>query len=223
MAGCSIHIVPDIVIPPGIVDHDSFREWARSDSFPRRGRFAFYNGDVWTDLNMEQAYSHNDVKGEYNSVLRPIAKRSKKGRYFTDGMLLTNTEVGFTTIPDGFYVSFEALDAGVLREIGGKSGGCVEFVGTPDMTLEVVSKYSIEKDHEFLEYYYEGGVSEYWLIDATRSPIQFDIYRRNTHRFVRTRTQASGWLKSVVFERSFRLVQSVDERGKPEFTLEVRE
>ena len=39
--------------------------------------------------------------------------------------------------------------------------------------------------------------------------------------YVATRKQ-DGWLKSAVFEKSFRLVQSADELGHPQYTLEVR-
>ena len=51
-----------VQIPPEVVDHESFRRWARSPEFPGRGRYAFLYGTVWVDLTMESYYSHNQVR-----------------------------------------------------------------------------------------------------------------------------------------------------------------
>ncbi len=221
-ARCAVRIVPDIVIPPGIVDHESFREWARSEDFPRRGRFAFFHSEIWTDPSMEEAYTHNDVKTEYSSILRPLCKKMDRGRFFADGMVFTNRQVAFTTIPDAMFISYAALESGRVQETASKRGGCVEFVGSPEMILEVVSPYSESKDQDFLSLYFQAGILEYWLVDVRQEPIRFDIFKRNTRRFVATRPQSGTWLKSNVFAHSFRLTTTIDQREQSICTLEAR-
>jgi len=222
-AGCSIRLGKEIVIPPGITDLDSFRRWARSEAFPRRGRFVFFHNELWVDLTMEQAYTHNEVKGEFASCLRSLVRILGTGRYFTDGMLLSDPKVGFSTVPDGLYISFESFEKGRITEVAGVHPGCIEFEGSPDMVLEVVSDFSEDKDTAFVELYFQAGVLEYWLVDVREKPIRFDIYKRNTRKFVTARRQAGGWLRSQLFDRSFRLVQAADMRGNAQFTLEVKE
>ncbi len=210
------------MIPPGIVNLESFREWARSDDCPEKARVAFFQNQLWIDPAMEQAYTHNRVKGATNAVLLPLGEEIGEGHYFTDGMLLTNLEVGFTTIPDGLYVSFAALESGRVVEVPGKDNGCVEFVGAPDMVLEIMSRYTAQKDEDFIALYFQAGILEYWLIDVRRDPIRFDIFRRNARKYIATRKQPGGWLKSATFGRSFRLISSTDRRGRVIYRLEVK-
>jgi Uma2 family endonuclease len=222
--GVSIHFQDvDVSIPPGIMDHEAFRKWARSPECPQRGRFAFFHNQIWADVSMEQAYTHNVVKSEFAVVLTPMCRSQKVGRYFTDGMLLTNERLGFTTVPDGIFITFDALESGLVREVAGKQGGCVEFAGAPKMVLEIVSESSENKDRQFVKLYYQAGIEEYWLVDVRFEAIRFEIYKRGARRFVATRPQSDGWLKSQVFGRFFRLLRSTDVRGNPDFTLELKE
>src|SRR5437879_5285771 len=96
----------DAVIPDGITDLESFRRWAQSDQFPRRGRFAFLRGNLWMDLSMEQAYTHNRLKTRINSVLSEIVEGEDLGQYLSDVMWLTNAKAGLSTEPDGMFISF---------------------------------------------------------------------------------------------------------------------
>ena len=136
LPGVPIRLSTGAVIPPGIVDLESFRRWARSDACPEKARIAFYHDEIWMDPTMEQAYTHNLVKFHIGRVLADLADQMNLGHYFTDGMLLTNVEAGFTTIPDGIYVTYESLDTGRVVEVAGAQSGCVEFVGTPEMVLD---------------------------------------------------------------------------------------
>jgi Uma2 family endonuclease len=219
-------VVPqiDATIPDGITDLDAFRRWAKSDDFPRRGRFAFLNGNVWMDLTMEQAFSHNQVKGAINAVLTLLVEREDVGMHFPDGMLLSNPDAGLSTVPDGVFVSHEAFETGAARGIeGATEGDFIELTGSPDMVLEVVSKSSEEKDTVDLpDVYWRAGISEYWLVDARQDPIRFDLLRRGARGYTPTRPAAGGWRKSAVFGRSFRLVRKVDRAGNPKYILEAR-
>ena len=77
-------------------------------------------------------------------------------------MLLSNLDAGLSTVPDGVFVAHESFARGAVRRVGGTAGDFVELLGSPDMTLEVVSKSSVEKDTvELVELYWQGGVAEY--------------------------------------------------------------
>lgn len=90
------------------------------------------------------------------------------------------------------------------------------------MVLEIVSASSVEKDKETLfDLYSRAGIAEYWLVDARAGRLEFDIFRHAVGGYLAVRKQA-GWLKSDVFGNSFRLTQSGDEFGNPEYSLSVR-
>jgi hypothetical protein len=141
-------------IPPEVKDLASFRRWAHSDRFPEEGRICFLNGEVWVDMSKEQAFTHNQVKGEFSRVLSTLVQEADLGRFFPDGMLLTNIDADLSCQPDGIFVSSETLKSGRLRLVEGVKGGCVESEGTPDMVLEVVSESSVEKDTVILHNLY---------------------------------------------------------------------
>lgn len=211
-----------IHVPASVTDLASFRRWFHSDAFPEKGRICYLDGEVWIDMSMEQAFSHNQVKTEFAMALRQLVKGRDMGLYFSDGMLVSNVEADFSVVPDGVFGSHDAFDTGRLRLIEGKHGGYVELEGSPDMVLEVVSDSSVTKDTVTLrEAYAEAGIREYWLVDARGEKLQFDILRLTAKGYVPTR-KTGGWMKSAVFGRSFRFVSGTDRRGDPTYTLEVR-
>src|SRR5437868_15466608 len=171
-------IVPQIetIIPDGITNLETFRRWATSEEFPDQGRFAFLNGNVWMDLTVEHAYSNNLVKTEISRVVSTIVQEADSGQFFSDGMLLSNTDAGLSTIPDGVFVAHGTVERGGVRRIEGPEGDFVELIGTPDMVLEVVSKWSEEKDTvDLFDLYWRAGIPEYWLVDARSDRVRFDI------------------------------------------------
>jgi Uma2 family endonuclease len=209
-------------IPAWVTDHDSFRRWARSDDFPEKIRVCYLAGEVWVDMSNEQFFTHNQVKGEFNRVLANLAKLGRLGRFVPDGMLLSNVEASLSAGPDGAFVTRESLDSGRIRLVEGKREGYVELEGTPEMVLEVVSPGSVTKDTVTLrELYWRAGIREFWLVDVRGERLVFDILRHGAGEYTATRKQ-KGWVKSAVFGKSFRLTRQTDERGDPEYTLEVR-
>ena len=85
----------------------------------------------------------------------------------------------------------------------------IEVFGSPDMTLEVVSPTSVEKDTvDLRRLYWEAGVKEYWLVDSREKTFAFDILRRGPAKFLAT-TQHQGWIKSQVFGREFKLTREM--------------
>jgi Uma2 family endonuclease len=85
-----------------------------------------------------------------------------------------------------------------------------------------VSDSSVRKDTQWLRQdYWIAGIREYWLVDARKEPLVFDILR-HTPKGYRATPKKDGWLKSNVFGKSFRLTYETSESGDPDYTLEVR-
>ena len=213
----------DVVqIPEWATDLESFRRWADSNDFPEAGRICYLKGEVWVDMSKEQLFSHLQVKSKFNIVLGGLAEAEELGLYFPDGLLLTNLAADLSWKPDGTFVSAATLRTGLVRLVEGAEGGHVELEGSPDMVLEVVSRGSVHKDTVVLrQAYWNAGIREYWLVDARREPLRFDILRHTPKGYVAARKQ-DGWVRSAVFGKSFRLSQQISKLGHPEFTLAVR-
>jgi Uma2 family endonuclease len=210
-----------VSVPEWVTDLDSFRRWADSEGFPATGRICYLNGEVWVDMSKEQIFTHVDVKTEIVGVLRPLVKTARIGRFLGDGVFLSNVDANFAVVPDAVFVSHAALQDRV-RLLEGKKGGYVEIEGAPDMVLEVVSDSSVRKDTQQLRHdYWEAGIREYWLVDARKEPLVFDILR-HTPKGYRSTPKKDGWVKSSVFAKSFRLTCQTSEQGDPEYTLEAR-
>ncbi len=177
---------------------------------------------MWVDLSMEQLFDHNDVKSEINTVLRVLVKANRLGRYFTDGAFLSNVDADVSNQPDGMFVSTAALQQGQVRVVEGRTRGHVELEGTPDMVLEVVSDSSVDKDTVVLrQAYAEAGIHEYWLVDARKEALRFDVLRLSGRRYAASRKRA-GWVRSEVFDHWCRLSRQVSSDGFASFTLDVQ-
>ena len=209
-------------IPPDIVDLESFRRWSRSRGDAQRGWVSFLNGEIWVDTSMEQPFVHNRVKTQLTIMLGGLVEGKELGYYFSDGVLLSNEEANLSTEPDGSFCSFAAIESERVSLVEGTKVGYVEIEGTPDMVLEVVSRSSVDKDTVVLrQAYAEAGIREYWLVDGRQEPLRFDILRRSARGYVASRKR-SGWLRSEVFDRWFRLTQQPGSDGFPLFTLDMQ-
>jgi len=209
-------------IPLWITDLPSFRRWAESEESPDKATVCYLSGEVWVEMSKEQVYSHNHVKTEFARVLAGLVKQHRLGRYFSDGLFLTNIEADLCAKPDGTFVSRETFAAKRVRLIEGALEGFVEIEGTPDMVLEVVSGSSVGKDTEWLrDLYWKSGIAEYWLVDCRGERVDFDILRHAASGYSAT-SKSAGWMESAVFGHSFLLTRQSDEMGHPEFTLESR-
>ncbi len=209
----------NVHIPPWVTDHDSFRRWAFSDDFPARGRFAYLAGKLWVDLSVETDF-HNQIKSVITIVLGSIVLKEALGRFYADGMLLTNREIGLSNEPDAMFVSHDHMENGLaVLKMGDRS---MELNGCADMALEVVSKSSVEKDMvDSMDLYAKTGIAEYWLVDSTVETPELEIYRLAAGKYVPAR-KTGGWIKSNVFGRSFRLTCQKDPNGMSHFNLETK-
>ena len=206
-------------IPPWVTDHDSFRRWAFSDDFPGRGRFAFLAGKLWVDLSMETDF-HNQIKTVISIIVGSIVLNEALGRFYTDGMLLTDLSLGLSCEPDAMFVSNDRSEKGLATLIKGDKS--MELTGAPDMALEIVSKSSADKDLiDAIHLYAKAGIAEYWLVDSTVETPELTIMRLAAGKYVSVRKQ-HGWVKSKVFDHSFRLICKKDAKGLSQFNLETK-
>ncbi|MBI1832642.1 MAG: Uma2 family endonuclease [Planctomycetes bacterium] len=217
-----VFIEEEVMIPEWVVDLDSFRHWARSAQFPSSGWYSFIDGTLWVDRTMEQLFSHNRVKGQYSTVLNMLTMAAKSGYFFFDRTLLSHPGANLSTEPDGLFVAYESLRAGRIQLIQGAKEGFVELEGTADMTLEIVSDSSVQKDTVVLkEKYALAGVPEYWLVDARGDQPIFEIWQLIDGAYQAV-PSGDGWLASAVFGKSFKLEQEKDPLGHPLYRLLVR-
>ena len=206
-------------IPHWVIDHESFRRWARSNAFPERGQFFYLDGTFWVDLSMETLI-HNQIKNAILIVLGSIVTNEALGRVLGDRMMLTHPGAGLSCEPDLMFIANASLHDGavILRE-GNTS---LEVEGSPDMALEVVSKSSVQKDTvAFKELYARAAIAEYWIVDSTAEKPELVIYRLTDGKYLTVRRQ-DGWVKSKVFGRSFRLTSRKDAQGMSQFELEIK-
>jgi hypothetical protein len=211
-----------VSVPAWVTDLESFRRWADSDDFPEEGRICYLKGEVWVDMSNERVFSHVLVKTKFTIVLGGLVEAEQLGLFLADGAKLTNVTADISVNADATFVSTETLRTGAVELVEGADGECVELEGTPDMVLEILSTSSVHKDTVVLrEAYWEAGIREYWLVDARKEPLSFEILRHMARGYVAARKQG-GWAKSAVFGRSFRLTQRTDALGNPAYTLAMR-
>jgi Uma2 family endonuclease len=129
-----------VTVPAWVTDRESFLRWTDDDSFPEYGRIDYLAGEIWIDMSEEQIYSHNQVKTEFTFVLTGLAKASRLGRFYQDGLRIDHPEADLAAVPDGVYISRERLESLRIRKVEGAEGGYGRMEGAPDMILEVVSE-----------------------------------------------------------------------------------
>jgi len=211
-----------VVIPSWVDDLASFRAWRVSADAPTSGEVAYLGSDIWVDLSMEEFLTHNQVKAAFDFAIMGVVQAAASGRYVPDRMLLTNENAELSTKPDGLFFAWATVTSGRLRLVDKADQGILELEGTPDMTLEIISKNSRRKDSVVLrELYWKAGVTEYWLVDVRDGALSFEILRHTADGYV-----ASGgeerWISSGVFGKRFQLDRRVDPLGHPQFVVLVK-
>jgi Uma2 family endonuclease len=98
----------------------------------------------------------------------------------------------------------------------------IEFEGSPDWVLEIVSPSSVFKDTVKLrERYHRANIGEYWLIDARDAEVDFQILHHAPNGYRRAPLKR-GWQPSNVFGKQFRLLRIKDRLGDSAFRLEMK-
>jgi Uma2 family endonuclease len=200
-----------------------FRAWYASDTFPEEGRISYLDGEIFIDLGHERLSSHVALKSDLAEALVALAKELNVGRFLTDGCRVVSEDGNLSSEPDGVYFTWAAVKAGRVKLQRSADGGdWAEFVGPPEMVLEIVSPSSVRKDTKVLpDVYRRTGIPEYWLIDARSDDLSFSLFRLTPDGYVAAESR-DGWLRSAVFGREFRLERTQDPVGMWQYRLEVR-
>ena len=216
---------PAITIPAAAARSlNGFRAWAHSDDFPRRGRVSFIQGEILIDMSPEDLSTHSQIKAEIGCRIHQLVEESDLGVFYPDRTLLTNAAAQLSTEPDGTFVSWEAFESNRARRVRAKSrkGQYVELEGTVDWVLEIVSPSSIDKDTRTLrETYYSAGIPEYWLVNALGAQVELQILQRRRTGYAAVASR-SGWRRSNVFDRMFRLSRRESRLGFWRYSLESK-
>jgi Uma2 family endonuclease len=211
-------------IPAGATTLSGFRAWAASDNFPKDGRISYLGGELLIDMSPEEANSHNRVKNAVTFALTAYERDVDAGAVFSDGMLITHDGADLATEPDVMFVKWETLESGRVRLTPreDEQGQYVGLVGTPDLVVEIVSKYSVAKDTKKLRRrYHRAGIPEYWLIDARREEIDFQLLRHAPRAYVVARPRG-GWVTSAVLGRRVKLTRKRGRMNLWQYTLDLR-
>jgi Uma2 family endonuclease len=202
-------------IPTGALTLAGFRAWVTSDQFPEKARTTYVDQEIYLDLSKEEITTHAAVKAAISQTLMNLVAELGDGRFFLDGVLISNVAADVSNNPDGVYLSFEGLREGRFRLVPGSSDTWrfVEIEGTPDWVLEILSASSVEKDTvQLRRAYFQAGIPEYWLVDARGDEILFQILRPSDEGYAPVPVE-DGWQASAVFKRSFRLERQQDAFG----------
>ena len=225
MSTCELSTENDtVLIPQSAWRMAGFRRWMTDNGGPPRGRFSLLGNELLIDMSPEELGNHNQVKTEIARVLANLEQKLKLGIVFSDGSLLTNIDADLSTEPDAMFVSDENLRSKRSRLTPRKDsvGEYTELVGAPDMVLEVVSKSSVRKDTSLLlDRYHRAGIAEYWLVQVDESRIDFRILMREEDGYAPA-AEKSGWQRSLVFNRSFRLTRKRRAFDLWRYTLKVK-
>ncbi len=212
-----------ITIPGWIDSLEAYRGWAESDGYPKTGWVSYLDGKIWVDMNMEEFLSHNRVKQAFNTVFGMFLMPRPSGCFVPDRMLLVNEAANLSTEPDGLFYLWTTMQTGRLRLVSGKKAGYTQLEGTPDVVLEIVSDSSVAKDLVALrDLYWKAQIPEYWLVDARRDAISFEVLRHTSEGYQATPPD-DGWVRSEILGHSFRIERTVDPLGFPQFVVQVRQ
>lgn len=222
----SVIFEEQVEIPMDMRSLDDFRRWALSEAFPERGRIDFVAGKIEVDMSPEELFSHGKLKGLLYARLFGRVEQNDLGHLFTDSTRVSCPDAELSVEPDIVFISHEAIDSGRVRLVpksSGEPGRYIEVEGAPDLIVEIVSDGSVTKDTQRLPVAYAAaGVREFWLADARREPLRFEIHHPADKTYAKAEPDADGFLESRVFACRFRLDAKRDARGHWKFDLAAR-
>jgi Uma2 family endonuclease len=178
-------------------------------------------GEVFIDTSPESLETHNKVKSAILADLIAILRAEPLGEVYGDGALVTNLGAGASTEPDLVFATWSAFDSGRLKLVKktNRDTDYIELVGTPDIVVEVVSDSSVRKDLVTLKTaYFLAGIAEYWIVDARRDDVAFEILTRGTDAFI-AKSVPGASQSSVVLAKSFRVARSKNRAGRWDYRL----
>ena len=215
-----------VAVPSDAWTLPGFRRWALSDDFPQHARVDFLDGVVHVDVAGVSLASHGRVLTEFVTTVSNRVRACESGEVTTSRTRVTLPAAAASVTPDLAFVSYDSLAAGRLTETPADDGtDSIEFVGPPDLLIEIVSPSSVKKDvRRLLDAYFIGGVTEYWLVDCRDddAPPAFTLHRRGDDEFEPVPPDADGFAASAVLGKSYRLTRTRGRLGRWQYRLEER-
>jgi Uma2 family endonuclease len=212
----------EIEVPFWVVDLKSYRRWIQSGVLPEKLKDHFIDGRVVIDITNESV-SHNQIRMAVSDTLGGLIGPNDADVFVMRGLTLVNEAAELACIPDALFISAESLASERVKfeEIRSKVFA-TDVVGTPDLVIEIVSPSSEEKDTDRLfNNYFLAGIREYWLMDGRGAEPVFNIYKRGAKGFTGVRA-VSGWIKSTVLGKSFKLSRLPDRGSIARYRLETK-
>lgn len=193
----------EISVPMGLSKLAEFRRWLRSGKYPEKKRIDFIAGDVWIQPSYERLL-HNEPCMQLLVTLGNWQREKKEGSVLKS-MRYTNLNAELSTVPDLMYFSSDSIKRHEVELPGGND--CVEVVGSPELLVEVSSKFTYQRDTTVLrQQYWQAGVKEYWIVDSRKTP-NLTILKRGATQFLNVHNN-QGWLTSEVLQSKCCLVSS---------------
>jgi Uma2 family endonuclease len=202
---------------PTIRNLAEFREWALSESFPERGRIDYIAGRIEVDMSPEDFFTHGTLKSEIAAEVKDRVDELDLGHTLIAETRISSIPGDVSAEPDVVVITHEAFDEGRVRLVPkatGEPDRFVEVEGAPDLVVEIVSDSSVNKDTRRLPgAYFEAGIREFWLIDARRKELVFQIHRRGEKEFAPTARDVDGYQRSEVLDAWYWLERDRHRRG----------
>jgi Uma2 family endonuclease len=214
---------PAFFMPAGSMSLEEFRQWTYTDDFPETGKIAYIGKEIFFDMSPERLQSHGCVKTEVCTVVFSLVRKKKSGRFYIDRTRISNVDADVSNEPDALYASFQSFKSGKIRLVPTVEGDdYIELEGACDWILEIVSPSSVVKDTKKLrKRYHRAGIDEYWLIDARRNDVDFQILIHGKDKYEPAQRDGE-WQVSKVYGKKFRLRRVKDELGDVDYRLDVK-
>jgi Uma2 family endonuclease len=213
----TIAIGDELEIPLPIRNLSDFREWARSDDFPERGRIDYIRGRIEIDLRPGDIWFHSAPKTEIGAQIATAAKLQRLGLTCLGGMRWSSIAGDVSSEPDTLLVRYDSLRSGKVTLVpspGGEPHECNELEGPVELIVEIVSDETVRRDTQRLPpAYFAAGVDEFWLVDVRPESFLFQIHRRGKTKWKPAATRPDGSQHSTVLDRWYRLEQHAEPAG----------
>jgi Uma2 family endonuclease len=198
-----------VEIPAGIASLEQFREWARSDAYPEKGRIDWVAGRLEVDMSPDDVNTHASPISAISCELGILIERTRLGLVCIQRTRVSSPAADLSAEPDVLVIFFSTLEAGRARLIpktSKKKGRYVEIEGMADLAVECVSDSSAKKDKVHLrEVYHKARVREYWIADVRSDELKFEVLHYRKDGYVPAKKDSRGFQWSEVLEKKVRL------------------
>lgn len=188
-----------------------FRRWALSDDFPQHARVDYLDGTVHVGAAGVPLESHGRALTAFVTTVSNRVRVDESGEVTTSRTRVTLPAAAASVTPDLVFVSYASLAACRVTDTATDSGtDAIEFVGSPDLLVEIASPSTAKKDIDRLpNAYFMGGVTECWLVECRDDvPPAFTLHRRGGDLFEPVPPDADGFAASGVLGKCYRLTRT---------------